>query len=376
MPSSDGSPRTSIGRPWAVIEVVGDIGAIASEWDALAERVGADPFSRPGWFAAWCDAFGDDGRLGIVVLRGEEGRLRALAPLVRRADVTRAPTNEHTPSFRLLGEDADAVDELATILVRLRQRRLSLSPLDAEGESIAAVRRAGEQAGYRMVEQVELNSPHLPLEGVASADEALDRKMRKDLRRCRRRLEEAGELAVAVERGAENVDALLEEAFEVEGRQWKGEAGTAISSDPATRAFYEGIARWAAGRGTLRLVTLRLDGRLIAFEMDLLEAGALYSLKAGFDPEQARFSPGHLVAHAAVEEAIAAGARSYELLGDAEPYKLKWTGTCREMRSIEASPPTPAGTAEHLRMRFWRPVRRRLARRAAALRSFARRSDR
>jgi CelD/BcsL family acetyltransferase involved in cellulose biosynthesis len=359
-----------------VIEVVGEIAAIAADWDELADRAGADPFSRPGWFAAWWGAFGDDGRLGVVALRGEEGRLRALAPLVRRADVTRAPTNEHTPAFRLLGEDADAVGELAAILLRLRQRRLSLSPLDAEGDSLAAIRRAGEDAGYRMVERVELNSPHLSLEGVAGADDALDRKMRKELRRCRRRLEEAGELAVAIERGEDGLDALLEEAFEVEGRQWKGEAGTAIASDPATRAFYGEVARWAAGRGALRLVTLRLDGRLIAFELDLLESGALYALKAGFDPEQARFSPGHLVAHAAVEDAIAAGARSYELLGDAEAYKLKWTGATREMRSVEASPPTAAGAAEHLRMRFWRPVRRRLAHRTAALRSFGRRSDR
>jgi CelD/BcsL family acetyltransferase involved in cellulose biosynthesis len=347
---------------------VHDIAAIAAEWDDLADRAGADPFARPGWFAAWWGAFGDEGRFGVVAVRGG-ARLRALAPLVRRGAITSSPTNAHTPRFALLGEDEDALDELAGILLRLRQRRLSLSPLHASGTSIAAMRRAGEAARYRLVERVELRSPYRSLDGVGAADELVERRMRKELRRCRRRLDDLGEVTVLAERGGERLEAALADAFEVEARGWKGGAGTAIASSPETRRFYEEVARWAAARGSLRLMQLRLDGRLVAFELDLLEGGSIYSLKAGFDPEHARFSPGHLVALAAVEEALAAGARSYELLGDAEPYKLRFTHTCHEMRSIEASAPTAGGRAEHLKMRVVRPVRGRASRAAGALRS-------
>ncbi len=227
-----------------------------------------------------------------------------------------------------------------------------------------------------MVERVSLRSPYIALEGVTEADAVVGRKMRKELRRCRRRLEELGELTVAVEDGGEDVDALLDEAFAVEERQWKGEGGTAITSSPATHAFYLDVGRWAARTGALRLVTMRLDGRMIAFELDLLYPSGLYSLKAGFDPDHRAHSPGHLTALAAIETAIAAGVPSYELLGDAEPYKLRWTDTCRELRSLEASPGTPAGTVEHMRVRYLRPARRRIVGRAASAASSLRPSGR
>ena len=348
---------------------------IAAEWDALADLVGADPFCRPGWLTAWTRAFTPEGRLGAVALRGG-GRLRAIVPLVRQGVVTSSPTNEHTPRFRILGEDPAAVAELATIVFRLRQRRLSLSPMDVEEGTLAAFREAGEAAGYRMIERVELRSPYVSLDGVAEPDGVLDRKMRKELRRCRRRLEEAGSLEAAVDRGEGDLDAILDEAFAVEGLQWKGEGGTAITSSPQTHAFYLDVARWAAARGTLRLVNLRLDGRMIAFELDILDASGLYSLKAGFDPEQARFSPGHLVALAAIGEGLAAGAPTYELLGDAEPYKMRWTETTREMRSLDASPGTAAGAVEHLRQRYLRPAGRRIAARASSISPFGRTAGR
>jgi CelD/BcsL family acetyltransferase involved in cellulose biosynthesis len=376
MTASDGRADTPTIRAWGVIEVVHDLPRIAAEWDGLADRVGASPFARPGWYEAWWEAFGDEGRLGVVALRGESGRLRAVAPLVRDGAVTRSPSNEHTPRFGLLAEDEEALGELARIIFRLRQQRLSLSPLDAAAPTLDAVRAAAEEAGYRTVERVELTSPFRALAGVTEADALLDRKMRKELRRCRRRLEERGALEVVVERGDGDLEAALEEAFDVEARGWKGEAGTAIAASDDTRAFYAGVARWAAGRGTLRFVQLRLDGRVIAFEIDILEGGGLHSLKAGFDPEYAASSPGHLAALAAVQEAIDAGAATYELLGDAEPYKLKWTDTCHEMRSIEASAPTPRGRAEHLRMRVLRPAKGRISRAGAHLRSKVRRDDR
>jgi CelD/BcsL family acetyltransferase involved in cellulose biosynthesis len=242
MTGSDGSPRSSIDRPWGVIEVVHDISRIASEWDALADSVDASPFSRPGWYTAWWEAFGDQGRFGVIALRGAEGRLVALAPLVRDSAVTRSPTNEHTPRFGLLGEDAEAHDEIARILFRLRQQRLSLSPLETGTPSFEAVRDAAEAAGYRVVERVELTSPFRSLEGVTEADALLDRKFRKELRRCRRRLEETGRLEVVVERGDGDLEAALREAFDVESRGWKGEAGTAIGASDATQVFYGDVA--------------------------------------------------------------------------------------------------------------------------------------
>ena len=367
MSAEHGRAPRSADQPWSVIEVAPEIEPLAAEWDALADRAGADPFARPGWVAAWMRSFAPPGRLGVVVLRGE-GRLRAVVPLLRRGAVTRSPTNEHTPRFRLLGEDDAAVDELARVVLRLRQRRLSLVPVHVEDRTLAAIRSAAGAAGHRVIERVALRSPFVPLAGVAEAGDVLDRRRRKDLRRCRRRLEEQGDLVISVERGGPGLEEVLAGAFAVEERQWKGEDGTAITSSPRTHAFYLEVSRWAARAGTLRLLSMRLDGRMIAFELCLLDSTGLYSLKAGFDPDHRRFSPGHLLALAAIDEALAAGVATYELLGDDEPYKMAWTERVRELLSVDVSPATPAGTAEHVRLRYLRPVRRRVATAASSLR--------
>jgi CelD/BcsL family acetyltransferase involved in cellulose biosynthesis len=334
-----------------VIEVHDGIAPLAPEWDELADRAGAGPFGRPGWAAAWLRAFGPPGRVGVLALRGD-GRLRAVLPLLRRGGVTAAPANGHTPRVELVAEDRAAAAELARAALALRQRRLTLAPVEAGAPTDVAVRAAAEAAGYRLQARTVLRSPYLPIPpGTAAAEDLLGRSMRKDLRRCRRRLDERGELSVQVERGAGDVAAVLAEAVAVEARQWKGRAGTAIASDPAVGAFYADVVDWAASRGLLHLAVLRLDGRAIAFEIDLLGGGALHSLKAGFDPAYGRFSPGHILALEAIDAALPRGVASYELLGDAEPYKLRWTSLCHEMVRLDASAPSAVGLADHLVVR-------------------------
>jgi CelD/BcsL family acetyltransferase involved in cellulose biosynthesis len=50
----------------------GDLDEATPEWDALALRLGASPFSRPGWFRAWWGAFGRSApRIGLLRRDGE-----------------------------------------------------------------------------------------------------------------------------------------------------------------------------------------------------------------------------------------------------------------------------------------------------------------
>lgn len=345
-----------------MMEVVAPSPGLASEWDALADRAGARPFARPGWVEAWCAAFRPPGRLEVVTLRAGR-RLRALVPLTRRGAVSAAPSNAHTPAFGLVAEDGAAAADLAAAILSQRRRRVSLWPVEQGSTSLAALRDAADGAGWRSVERTLLRSPYLEIPaGTASGEALLGRSVRSDLRRRRRRLEESGRVEVQVEEGAGDVAARLAEGIAVEARQWKGTAGTAIASRADTRAFYAGVARWAAGRGILALSLLRLDGRAIAFELDLLDDDALYVLKRGFDPAHSRSAPGHLLGLAALDRGVARGITSYELLGDAEPWKLERTATVREMRRLDLSAPSPAGLASHLGAACGRPAVRRLRR--------------
>ena len=115
-----------------------------------------------------------------------------------------------------------------------------------------------------------------------------------------------------------------------------------------------------ASVGWLRLAFLRLDGRAIAFQLDLELRSGYYSLKIGYDPEFERVSPGKILAFTMVSRAVTAGLDAYELLGTDEPWKDRWTDRAREQVAFRAFSPSPAGRLASSTFVYWRPLARRI----------------
>jgi len=71
--------------------------ALRPEWNALADRTGAAPMMRHEWLSAAADAFA---RGPLAVFLAHDGkRLRAAAPLLRRARHARAaPSRRAAPA--------------------------------------------------------------------------------------------------------------------------------------------------------------------------------------------------------------------------------------------------------------------------------------
>jgi CelD/BcsL family acetyltransferase involved in cellulose biosynthesis len=70
-------------------------------------------------------------------------------------------------------------------------------------------------------------------------------------------------------------------------------------------------------------VTLRLDGRAIAFHYYFALAGRMYVHRLAFDPALARYSPGIVNTLDTIEAAAAEGLRRVEFLGGDERYKVE-----------------------------------------------------
>src|SRR5215218_6273500 len=103
------------------IELHDAFAPLAAEWEELVDRTGAGPFSRPGWFEAFWEAFGH-GRLEIAVLR-RHGELAAVLPLVRRHGTRRSLTNWHTPEFEIPALDPPARQHCSEVCSSTRGRR-------------------------------------------------------------------------------------------------------------------------------------------------------------------------------------------------------------------------------------------------------------
>jgi CelD/BcsL family acetyltransferase involved in cellulose biosynthesis len=325
------------------------------EWAELADLVGADPFLHPGWFDAWRSAFGDRGFEVLAVRRA--GRLVGLLPVeAPRAGILRSPVNEDTPRYGALVLDREAANALARHLIRSGPRRLDLSYVPGDDPLYAALGAAGDSLlTHHLTDQ-----PYVDLSVDAETYEAaLPRKLRQDLRRRRRRLDEQGAVAFDVHDGSESLRDLLVEGFAVEAASWKGERGCAISSTVERTRFYTELAEWAAARGWLRLAYLRVDGRAIAFSIFLRTETHVWALKLGVDPEFRSAGAGVLLTWESLRRWLGRGLASFEFLGNADPFKLMWTNTTRPVARVQLFGSSVGGAIEGA---LWRNAEGLLAR--------------
>jgi CelD/BcsL family acetyltransferase involved in cellulose biosynthesis len=330
------------------------------EWGELA--TGAPPFLQPGWIEAWWNAFGE-GELVILSAR-RDGRMVGVLPLARRRGVLHSTTNWHSPLYGAVTEDRAAGRALAEALFEQRARRVQLNFIAGDAQFIEDFRAAADASGHRLAERVVMRSPYVEVTGEWEHYwRSRSRNMRRGIKRRRNRLEELGEVEFEIAAG-EAALGRLDEAFALEASGWKGRKGTAIISRPETKRFYEEVARWAAERGTLRIVTLRLDDRALAMQFSIEAGDDYFTLKVGYEAEFEKFAPSKLLDREMIGYAFASKLSSFELLGDADPYKLDWADELHERIELQAFAGSPLGRLEGLAQTHGRA----LARRAIAIR--------
>lgn len=324
---------------------------VARDWDELADELKAPPFARHEWFRAWGRSY----EIPVEVATWGSGSLEAVVPVVRRGGSLIAPVNEETPGYEVVASSARSREGLLRGLIGGGSALLRKLGAD----DAAAV---GAAVGERRIEtEIMQRSPFIEIDGNWDRYEAsLRPKFRKELRRQARRLGEIGDVASVRHEGVSSIATLLDEAFRIESLQWKGREGTAVASRPATRSFYEAIARWAGENGWLRLWFMHIDGAPAAFALDVVTAKIYYGLKVGYDPAYARFSPGMLLQDDTVRYAFDHGLRRFEFLGADEPYKLNWTSARHDRFAVRVFPGGVRGAVTRIASRSARTVLKRV----------------
>jgi CelD/BcsL family acetyltransferase involved in cellulose biosynthesis len=133
------------------------------------------------------------------------------------------------------------------------------------------------------------------LERTTSVKSPVSGKHAKELRRLERRLAAQGDVDYSVMQPSDDWQRGYDEFLTVEASGWKGEEGSAIRSAPADRAFFSQVLQQAHARGQLQLLRLTVAGKAVAMKLNLRTRSESYSLKIGYDPAYAQFSPGILL---------------------------------------------------------------------------------
>ena len=326
-------------------------GQIAAAWDELA-RLEPDPFMDHAWLDGWWVANpGADARVAVV---WEDGELAGGLPLMLRAEGAESFGEALLAPFRPLARDDAALARLVQAVRGLPVATVTLhSALTGDARTEALMR--GLRRGRPIVTRSHPNR-FLSIEtrGTWQDYRAAMRPRWGSVERKARKLAREHDARLRIVEPPDDLDARLDEGFALEAQGWKGAEGTAVDLDPVFAVFLRAAARGYHRAGELRCSEIRVDGRLIAWDLAVLARNRLYSLKTTYAEDFRQLSPGLVLRRAIIERCFELRLDGHELNGRDMGWKRRFATSARATNSLRVD-----------RVRAWPLVRlayQRLAR--------------
>jgi CelD/BcsL family acetyltransferase involved in cellulose biosynthesis len=310
------------------VETFGDTAAfdvLKSDWVDLEQRAAEDNiFLTHLWQHAWWSDLGR-GALDIVTFR-DNRRLVGLAP-------TYQENLGGFPAVRF-GGGLEVSDYLGMLVEPGYESAVGRAFLEhclewpglvldfhflrADGVTARALTAAARDMDRRYILEDEEVSPYIELTGDWETYLAtLTKKNRHELRRKRRRLEEAGGWTVAETR-LETLADDLETFFELHAKSSRAKQDFLTEE---VKTFFRHICRHLQAAGWLSLRILVHNGRPLAAVLGFVYRGKLLLYNSGYDPAENPLSPGFVLMSEEVRLALEDGLSEVDFLRGGEKYK-------------------------------------------------------
>lgn len=324
---------------------------LAREWEALLSTMpGHSLFLTWEWLYYWAMHYVGDGQLRILLAFDKYGKMVGIAPLYLRR------FNEHAViairELRLLGSEAVGSSYLDFIVqeqdkpamvhslyeylfseMRNQWDLLTLSAVPAESSTLdlwneffAGAGKVGEVGTTICCPVIRLSSDLLTYRA------GLGRNRRYTIQRKTRYFQKAGHMQFARATSPADVEAAFNSFVTLHERRWRSRAEGGVFANERTRRFHQDIVRVFSERGRVSIDLLLLDGCPVAGVYGFLYHGVYYFYLPGFDPEIVpKASPGRLLLHQIIEQAIGDGAQMVDLLQGPQSYKVEWSTGLRRL---------------------------------------------
>ncbi|MHB8507584.1 MAG: GNAT family N-acetyltransferase [Candidatus Dormibacteria bacterium] len=305
-----------------------DFVRLKDEWVALETRAAEDNiFLTWTWQHAWWQELGAGRRLDLLTFHAGE-RLVGVAPTFwddqDGAAVVRFGGGLEVTDYLGFIVEEGFEDAVGRAFMRhfkeSCEATLDLHFLRSDGVTLAALRTAATALGMDAVEEEEEVSPRISLGGDWEAYlGGLGKKDRHELRRKRRRLEDAGGWIVRETR-PEALGNDLEVFFQLHEKSSRAKSDFLT---PEMKAFFRHAAHDLQREGWLSLRTLDYAGVPVAAVLGFVYRGRLLLYNSGYDPEYNRLSCGFVMMTEEVRLAIEAGLTEVDFLRGNERYKYE-----------------------------------------------------
>lgn len=312
--------------------------ALQPDWERLYAEARNEPSTSYEWTRALSESHlapGDE--LFAVVVR-EEGRVIAIAPVLRRHErllgmlrlATLSPLSElYRTHSDLLGA-CDRADVIAAMFAAFDRggRRWDLyriGRLRRQGRFAQGLGGLFEAGGRPWTRRAEFPSYLIRLDGGFDRYlAARSAKFRNYLKRKTRQLDSMGRIEARRAGPGLPVEQAYEDLLAVERQSWKHAHGTAITAVPRQTAFYRRLCEESWRRGDLHLTLMYLDGRPIAFNLGLVHGACYYYLKTSYDQALKQAGAATVFRARLIERLMAEGVSLLDFPGAPYQWEEQW----------------------------------------------------
>ncbi len=341
----------------AITDVTG-FAALRDEWTALqAASYVLLPALTWDWLFTWWETFGEDRELLLLTARDPQGRLLGVAPLLRR---TIRPRGVPIRRIELLATGEAEVDEILSeyldfVIVRGREREITtafwdhlaaltdwdelcLASVPADSALVPALHDTIKRTGAP-IDVTALARPDGVIVGLApdasSFVAAQGKRMREDLRRHRRLLEQHGTVTLRRAETTEDLQAMFPELVRLHQALWRSRGKPGCFASERFARFHQQVSARMLARGLLHLHTVTVGDRVVAARYGFHLGDRLYEYQSGNDPTfDPKVSLGMQAAQLCMEDAIDRGFVDYDLGEGPRPYKLRWNHVLRPTLNV------------------------------------------
>lgn len=308
-----------------VIQSIDDLAPLRPLWDELAVEA-QRPFSAPAWPLAWWSHLRPDGALLQVLIVEDGDRLNGVFPLSASGGTYRPLGGALAPVEPLAraGMEEAVAAEAAGLLAELEPRP-ALIELEGHGSApdwaeLLSREWGGRRGAWRRVES-EIPIPCVDLgEGFEPWMASKSSSFRRDLRRNRRKLDEAG--ATFRFATAETVQRDVGEFLRLHRMRLAGLGGTSLPDEGIEPMLLE-VAAGMLPTGRFRLLCLELDDKTIAAQLLLAAGHEVSAWNSGFDDAYSSHSPSMQCLAHALSDASERGERTMSLGPGGQDYKYR-----------------------------------------------------
>lgn len=337
-PASDRSPL----EPLRLRELrsLAEAESIREAWRALclADR-SATPFQTWEWNQGLAQYEARRVRPRILVGEDPAGRVVGIAPLcLRRSGL---------PGFQLLEFIGSHVSDYVDLICQeswrdaFAQRVLEWIDRNREWRILHFKNYAGnsldrfESDGGFAIRPIETCAfVTLPASLEEYERKILHKKLLANIRRQTRVLSGEGSLQLSASQTTSELRDDLATLFDLHQRRQRSKGERGKFFDARWRESFLATSLALFGDGRVKLGTLRVGGRPIACAYNLRIGDQEHGMMLGMDPEADRLSPGSVIIHWMIGEAIRDGMRNFGFGRGSESYKSRWASEGRPIFEI------------------------------------------